>query len=53
MVGDFDEAFFGSGAIAGLPAVVAERMAAGAGEPEAAAAWAHRSPGRTRCCASG
>ncbi|MCY7399861.1 MAG: fumarylacetoacetate hydrolase family protein [Nocardioides sp.] len=35
VVGDFDEAFFGSGTIADLPAVVAERTAAGAVEPVA------------------
>ncbi len=32
-VGDFDEAFFGSGAMADLPALVAQRSAAGGGEP--------------------
>ena len=33
LVDDFDEAFFGSGAIATLPAVVAERVGAGRTEP--------------------
>ena len=33
VVGDFDEKFFGSGALAGLGDVVAERVAAGRTEP--------------------
>jgi 2-keto-4-pentenoate hydratase/2-oxohepta-3-ene-1,7-dioic acid hydratase in catechol pathway len=33
IVSDYDEAFFGSGALAGLPAIVAERTAAGRAEP--------------------
>jgi len=33
VVRDFDEAFFGSGALATLPAIVAERVAAGRTEP--------------------
>jgi 2-keto-4-pentenoate hydratase/2-oxohepta-3-ene-1,7-dioic acid hydratase in catechol pathway len=35
LVGDFDERFFGSGMLSTLPAVVAERVAAGRTEPRA------------------
>ena len=53
VVGDFDEKFFGSGALATSATSSRSASPPAAPSPSASAASAHRSRARTRSCASG
>ena len=52
VVADYNEAFFGSGRIATLAPLIAERVASAKPSPWVTDASAHPSPGRTKSCAS-